>query len=181
MKPRNFAEPFRFTDGKKLRLKEFDPCVPPGVSSKDRAAEVLPGGLSRLTELRDKLYAGDRCALAGDLSGNECGAQGQEQGRARILTSVTSLEMELRFGSCSSISRETSKGSASWRPMPKSGNAWTTYMSAYEGHDTQHRVTRSPVVGRSREAVHCIVDEDVDSNEAPNRGVHSIADLLWAS
>ena len=37
--------------------------MPPGVSSKDRAAEVLPAGLCRLTELQDQLYAADRWAL----------------------------------------------------------------------------------------------------------------------
>ena len=60
---RRLSRPYRVHDGRKFRLKDFDPAVPPGLSSKDRATEVLPAGLCRLTELQDKLYAADRWAL----------------------------------------------------------------------------------------------------------------------
>jgi PPK2 family polyphosphate:nucleotide phosphotransferase len=63
MKAKNFTKPFCIADGGKFRLKDFDPCAPPGVSSKERAAELLQSSLSRLTELQDKLYADDRWAL----------------------------------------------------------------------------------------------------------------------
>jgi PPK2 family polyphosphate:nucleotide phosphotransferase len=64
MKVKNFTQPFRVSDGRKFRLKDFDPCAPPGLSSKkERAAEILQSSLSRLTELQDKLYADDRWAL----------------------------------------------------------------------------------------------------------------------
>src|SRR6266404_8358866 len=63
MKPKNFAEPFRVTDGKRFRLKDFDSHATRGLPSKERAAEALQTGLTRLTELQDKLYADDRWAL----------------------------------------------------------------------------------------------------------------------
>ena len=62
MKP-NFAHPFRITNGKGFRLKRFDTGATPDLSSKERSAEILQRGLSRLTTLQDRLYADDRWAL----------------------------------------------------------------------------------------------------------------------
>ncbi len=63
MKPGELAKPFRVTNGKKFRLKDFDPGDTEGFESKEKAAGLLEGGVDRLADLQDKLYAQDRWAL----------------------------------------------------------------------------------------------------------------------
>ena len=62
---REFAEPFRVDNGKKFRLKDFDPNDTLGYKSEDkpRAKEGLAMGVKALAELQDKLYAQDKWAL----------------------------------------------------------------------------------------------------------------------
>ncbi|MCW5980541.1 MAG: polyphosphate kinase 2 family protein [Bryobacteraceae bacterium] len=62
MKTKNFSKPFRVTDGKKFRLKDFDPRAAPGLS-KEGAVEALKQGVARLSELQDKLFADNRWAV----------------------------------------------------------------------------------------------------------------------
>ena len=54
-----FAKPFRVTDGKKFRLKDYDPNETGGLGSEDkpRAKEALQNGVQVLAELQDMLYA----------------------------------------------------------------------------------------------------------------------------
>jgi PPK2 family polyphosphate:nucleotide phosphotransferase len=54
-----FSKPFRVTDGKKFRLKDYDPGDTGGLDSEDkpRAKEVLQTGVQVLAELQDMLYA----------------------------------------------------------------------------------------------------------------------------
>ncbi len=63
MKPGRFAKPYRVTNGKKFRLKDFDPGDSGGLASKETAGELLRTGIERLAELQDRLYAQDRWAL----------------------------------------------------------------------------------------------------------------------
>ena len=63
MKPREFAKPFRITDGTHFRLADFDPSVTLGLKSKEHAREALERGIARLSELQEKLYAQDRWAI----------------------------------------------------------------------------------------------------------------------
>jgi PPK2 family polyphosphate:nucleotide phosphotransferase len=63
MKPREFAKPFRVTDGSQFRLKDFDPADTQGLKSKEHAKKTLEQGIARLTELQEKLYAQDRWAI----------------------------------------------------------------------------------------------------------------------
>ena len=64
-KARNFAEAFRVTDGKKFRLKDFDPGDTLGMKSefKPRAKEALAIGVQALADFQDKLYAQDKWAV----------------------------------------------------------------------------------------------------------------------
>jgi len=59
---RNFAKPFRITDGGKFRLKDIDPGDTLDLTSEDkpRAKEALAMGVEALAELQDMLYAQDR-------------------------------------------------------------------------------------------------------------------------
>ena len=59
------AKTFRVTDGRKFRLKDFDPGDTLGFKDKDkpRAKEALTLGIEALAELQDKLYADDKWAL----------------------------------------------------------------------------------------------------------------------
>ena len=59
----DFAKPYRIDDGRKFRLKDFDPAATTGVKSKKRAGKELPRGIERMAELQDKLYAQDRWAI----------------------------------------------------------------------------------------------------------------------
>jgi PPK2 family polyphosphate:nucleotide phosphotransferase len=62
---RNFAKPFRVTDGSRFRLKQIDPSDTLDFTSEDkpRAKEALAIGVEALAQLQDKLYAQDRWAL----------------------------------------------------------------------------------------------------------------------
>lgn len=62
---RDLAKPFRVTNGKKFRLKDYDPGETLGYDDgdKDEAARLLAQGIELLTELQDKLYAQDHWAL----------------------------------------------------------------------------------------------------------------------
>jgi len=62
---REFAKPFRVTDGRGFRLKDVDPGDTLGIGEeqKPRAKEALALGVEALAELQDKLYAQDRWAL----------------------------------------------------------------------------------------------------------------------
>ena len=64
-KARKFAAPFRVTDGKKFRLKDFDPGDTLELTDEDkpRAQEALVMGIRALAELQDRLYADDKWAL----------------------------------------------------------------------------------------------------------------------
>jgi PPK2 family polyphosphate:nucleotide phosphotransferase len=61
-KARQFAKPFRVTDGNGFRLKDIDPGDTLDLNSEDkpRAKEALAMGVHALAELQDMLYAQDR-------------------------------------------------------------------------------------------------------------------------
>jgi PPK2 family polyphosphate:nucleotide phosphotransferase len=59
----DFSKPYRVDNGKKFRLKDFDPADTSQVKSKKDAEKELPRGLERMIELQDKLYAQDKWAL----------------------------------------------------------------------------------------------------------------------
>ena len=64
-KARQFAKPFRVTDGDGFRLKDIDPGDTLDLNSEDkpRAKEALAIGVQVLAELQDMLYAHDRWGL----------------------------------------------------------------------------------------------------------------------
>src|SRR5260370_37974270 len=57
------AAAYCVTDGKKFRLKDFDPGDTDGVKSKKVAESMLEGSCLMLTEMQEKLYAQDQWAL----------------------------------------------------------------------------------------------------------------------
>jgi len=59
----DLAERYRVTDGKKFRLKHFDPADTWKLKSKEHARELLDRGVAKLAELQEKLYAQDNWAL----------------------------------------------------------------------------------------------------------------------
>jgi len=59
----DFSKPYRVDNGKKFRLKDFDPDDSSGVKSRKQAEKVLPLGIERMADLQDKLYAQDRWAI----------------------------------------------------------------------------------------------------------------------
>ncbi len=59
----DFSKPYRVDNGKKFRLKEFEPDDTSGVKSRKQAEKVLPLGIERMVDLQDKLYAQDRWAI----------------------------------------------------------------------------------------------------------------------
>jgi PPK2 family polyphosphate:nucleotide phosphotransferase len=56
-------EPYRVANGKKFRLKDFDPADTGGKHSKKHAQELLQQGIADMSELQDKLYAQNRWGL----------------------------------------------------------------------------------------------------------------------
>ena len=59
----DFSKAYRVDNGRKFRLKDFDPADTGPVESKKAAEKVLPRGIERLVDLQDKLYAQDRWAI----------------------------------------------------------------------------------------------------------------------
>jgi PPK2 family polyphosphate:nucleotide phosphotransferase len=59
----DFSKAYRVDNGRKFRLKDFDPADTSGVKSKKDGEKELPRGIERLIELQDKLYAQDRWAI----------------------------------------------------------------------------------------------------------------------
>ncbi|MGA8150072.1 MAG: polyphosphate kinase 2 family protein [Terriglobales bacterium] len=56
---RKLAKPYQVGDGKKFRLKDFDPGDTNGLRSKEHAQKLLEQGIASMTALQDKLYAQD--------------------------------------------------------------------------------------------------------------------------
>jgi PPK2 family polyphosphate:nucleotide phosphotransferase len=54
------VRPYRVEDGKKFRVKNFDPADTGHVHSKQHANELLERGIASMAALQDKLYAQDR-------------------------------------------------------------------------------------------------------------------------
>jgi len=62
---RSVSKPFRVTDGKGFRLKDFDPgdTLEFGSEDKPKAKEALANGIQALASLQDMLYAQDRWGI----------------------------------------------------------------------------------------------------------------------
>ncbi|MGB8681660.1 MAG: polyphosphate kinase 2 family protein [Candidatus Binatus sp.] len=60
---RDLSKRYRVDNGRKFRLKDFDPGDSSGVKSKRVAEKELPRGVEQLSDLQDKLYAQDRWAI----------------------------------------------------------------------------------------------------------------------
>jgi PPK2 family polyphosphate:nucleotide phosphotransferase len=60
---RKLVKPFRVDDGRKFRLKDYDPGDSNGLDSKEKAERLLAKGVARLAELQDRLYAQDKWAV----------------------------------------------------------------------------------------------------------------------
>ena len=58
-----FVKPFRVENGRRFRLKDYDPGDTRGIDSKEKAEKYLARGIERLADLQDKLYAQDRWAV----------------------------------------------------------------------------------------------------------------------
>ena len=59
----DLAARYRVDDGRRLRLRDWDPGDTAGIESKDAAADKLRKNVERLAEAQDMLYAQDRWAL----------------------------------------------------------------------------------------------------------------------
>ena len=59
----DFSKAYRVDNGRKFRLKDFDPADTGHVESKKVAEKELPRGIERLVDLQDKLYAQNRWAI----------------------------------------------------------------------------------------------------------------------
>src|SRR5256884_598862 len=57
------SDPYRIDDGKKFRLKDFDPRTTGHLHSKEHAEELLTQSIAEMADLQDKLYAHNRWAV----------------------------------------------------------------------------------------------------------------------
>ncbi len=61
---RRLSRPYRVEDGRKFRLKRFDPGDTHGLAEEKGAARAaLELGIAQLSDLQDKLYAQDRWSV----------------------------------------------------------------------------------------------------------------------
>lgn len=58
-----FVKRYRVEDGKRFRMKDYDPADTAHFGSRESAKDLLEQGVARLAELQDKLYAEDRWGL----------------------------------------------------------------------------------------------------------------------
>jgi PPK2 family polyphosphate:nucleotide phosphotransferase len=93
MKSTHVAEPFRVTDGKNFRLKQFDSSAKHGFPSKQHAMKASQAALARLTELQDRLYADDRWALL--LIFQAMDAAGKDSTIKHVMSGVNPLGCEV--------------------------------------------------------------------------------------
>ena len=80
------AKPYRVADGKKFRLKDFDPADTGKLHSKENAKHLLEKGIVAMAELQDKLYAANQWGLllifqAMDAAGKDGADQARHVGR----------------------------------------------------------------------------------------------------
>jgi polyphosphate kinase 2 (PPK2 family) len=59
----SLVKPYRVQQGKRFRLRDFDPCDTHGLNLETEADDLLAEGVARLSDMQDKLYAQDRWAL----------------------------------------------------------------------------------------------------------------------
>jgi PPK2 family polyphosphate:nucleotide phosphotransferase len=57
------VKPYRIEDGKKFKLKDYDPADTGHFRSKEHAKKMLLDGVASMADLQDKLYAQDRWAV----------------------------------------------------------------------------------------------------------------------
>jgi PPK2 family polyphosphate:nucleotide phosphotransferase len=69
------AEPFRVTDGRKFRLKDYDPADTDGVKNKQQAETILKRRVGLLSQMQAKLYAENRWALLVILQAPDAGGK----------------------------------------------------------------------------------------------------------
>ena len=86
MKSREFAKPFRVTDGTHFRLNDFNPAETLGLKSKEHAQKTLEHGIERLTKLQEKLFAQDRWAVLLILQGMD--AAGKDSTIKHVMSGV---------------------------------------------------------------------------------------------
>jgi PPK2 family polyphosphate:nucleotide phosphotransferase len=60
---KELARRYRIEDGKTFRLKDVDPGDTAGLALKDKAKDLLAGGVERLRDLQEMLYAQDRWSV----------------------------------------------------------------------------------------------------------------------
>ena len=62
---KEFIQPYRIVDGKGFRLKDVDPADTGALGSEDKqkSRDLLQGGIARLADLQEKLYAQNQWAL----------------------------------------------------------------------------------------------------------------------
>jgi polyphosphate kinase 2 (PPK2 family) len=60
---KRLAAPFCVRNGKKFRLKDFDPKDTQGVKSKSHAEKLLEESSAAASEMQERLYAQDRWSL----------------------------------------------------------------------------------------------------------------------
>jgi len=93
MKPRRLVKeaerivsPYCITDGKKFRLKDFDPADTNGIKSKKAAQSMLESSSQMLAEMQEKLYAQDVWALLLIFQGMD--AAGKDGGIKHVMSGI---------------------------------------------------------------------------------------------
>src|SRR5262249_7010778 len=126
-------EAFQVTDGAKFRLKDVDPADTLGLESefKDEAPKLLAGGIERLRDLQEKLYAPDRWAVL--LVFQAMDADGTDGTMKRVMSGVNPQGVEVT--SFKQPSQEDLDHDSLWRCMrrvPERGRIGIFNRSSYE-------------------------------------------------
>ena len=136
MKPKlpkttNFFKSYCVEDGKDFRLKDVDPADTQGVELKEQAHDFLEKGITRLSDLQQKLYAQDQWAVLVILQGMD--AAGKDSVIRHVMSGVNPQGCEVY--SFKEPSREDLDHDFLWRAaklLPQRGRIGIFNRSYYE-------------------------------------------------
>ncbi len=130
---RHIVDRYRVNDGDRFRLKRCDPANTHGLSAEDkpRSAALLKGGVERLAELQDQLYAQDRRSLL--LVFQAMDAAGKDGTIKHVMSGVNPAGVQVHsFKAPSAEELDHDWMWRAWRVLPERGRIGIFNRSYYE-------------------------------------------------
>jgi PPK2 family polyphosphate:nucleotide phosphotransferase len=130
---RRFARPYRVDDGRRFRLKDFDPRDRGDLTDEDkpRAREALEMGVEAIAKLQDRLYAQDRWSLL--LVFQAIDAAGKDSAIKHVMSGINPQGCQVTsFKSPSAEDLDHDYMWRCWKALPERGRIGIFNRSYYE-------------------------------------------------